>query len=290
MRVLLCTDGLAGSDAATAWLERFGPAEPSALLIVAIAQSPPVSFARSRQLRALNDLIIARSRRACEAARARLEAGWADPSVRLMEGDAHEQVLKAAEEWRAELVVLGRAAISDDGSPLLGSVARMAARHVECSVLLVNRVPGAVRQIVLGMDGSAGAREAIRVLSLFRFNPTPQVLALGVVNSSWRQAIGDDEIPPPIRAALTDMETRQAAEARSMLARTTAGLAGHAIVEIVTPIGTPADVILRAARERAADLVAIGHQGVERVRRLPLGSVAERLLAAASCPILIGRK
>jgi hypothetical protein len=66
MRVLLCTDGLAGSDAATAWLERFLPAEASSLQIVAIAQSPPVSFARSSALRALSDLIIARLRQVCE--------------------------------------------------------------------------------------------------------------------------------------------------------------------------------------------------------------------------------
>jgi len=92
MRVLLCTDGRSGSEAATTWLERFAPAEPSPLLIVAIAQSPPVSFGRSRALRPLNDLIIARSQRACETARARLEAGWPDSGVRLMEGDTHEQI------------------------------------------------------------------------------------------------------------------------------------------------------------------------------------------------------
>ncbi len=290
MRVLLCTDGLAGSDAATAWLERFLPAEPSSLHVVAIAQSPPVSSAPSSALRALSDLIMARSRQAGEAARIRLRDGWPDLSVRLMEGDAHEQVLRAAEEWRAELVVLGRAAISSDDSSLLGSVARMAARHLECSVLVVNRAPASVRQIVLGMDGSPGAREAVRLLSLFRFDPTPHLLALGVVNSWWRQAIGDEEIPPATRAALTAMEARQAAEADAVLSRAAPALAGRAIVETETVVGTPADVILRAAGERAADLVVIGHQGVEKVRRLPLGSVAERLLAAATCPILIGRK
>ena len=290
MRVLLCTDGLAGSDAATAWLERFLPAQPSSLHVVAIAQSPLALSAPASALRMLNDLIVARSRQACEVARSRLRDGWPDLSVRLLEGDAHEQVLKVAEEWRAELVVLGRAAVSNDDSTLLGSVARMAARHLECSVLVVNRAPASVRRIVVGMDGSPGAREAIRLLSLFRFDPTPHVLALGVVNSWWRQAIADEELPPATRAALREMEARQTADAEAVLSRVTPVLAGRAIVETDTVVGAPADVILRASGEGAADLVVIGHQGVGRVRRLPLGSVAERLLAAATCPILIGRK
>ena len=290
MRVLLCTDGLAGSEAATAWLERFPPTTPSLLRVVAIAQSPLALSASSSVLRTLGDLIIARSRQACERARSRLRDGWTDLSVRVMEGDPHEQILRAAEEWSAELVVLGRGASSRDDASLLGSVARMAARHLECSVLVIDRAPAAVHQIVLGMDGSPGAREAARLLSLFRFEPAPRVLALGVVNSWWRLAIGEEEIPPATRAALTDMEARQTFEAGTVLSRAVPGLAGRAIVETETVVGPPADVILRAAAERAADLVAIGHQGLEGVRRLPLGSVAERLLAVAPCPLLIGRK
>ncbi len=288
MRVLLCTDGLAGSDAATTWLERFMPAEPSSLQVVAVAQSPLALSVPSSALRTLGDLIIARSRQACEVARGRIRDGWPDVSVRVMEGDAHEQVLRAAEEWRAELVVLGRGSSHDDSS-LLGSVARMAARHLECSVLVVNRVPAAVQQIVLGMDGSPAARQAARLLSLFRFEPAPRLLALGVVNSWWRHTIGNEEIPPAARAALTEMEARQAAEAKAVLSRAAPAFAGRAIVETETMVGSPADVILRVAGERSADLVVIGHQGIEGVRRLPLGSVAERLLAAAPCPILIGR-
>lgn len=290
MRVLLCTDGLAGSDAATAWLERFPPTEPSSLQVVAIAQSPLALSVPSSALRTLNDLIVARTRRACEVARSLLRDGWPDLGVRLMEGDAHEQVLRAAEEWRAELVVLGRAAVSHDDSSLLGSVARMAARHLECSVLVVNRAPSSVRQIVVGMDGSPGVREAIRLLSLFRFDPAPHLLALGVVNSWWRQAIGDEEIPPATRAALSDMEVRQATDADAILSRVAPVLAGRAIVETQTVVGAPADVILSASSERAADLVVIGNQGGGRIRRLPLGSDAERLVAGATCPILIGRK
>lgn len=289
MRVLLWADSRVGAEAAATWLRRFVPEETSELCIAAATQSAPLWVARSSSsLGALEDLIVARCRDACEAAHGCL-AGWPEPVMRQMDGDPLEQLLRAAEDWRAELVIIGRETDGDTG--VGGGIDRMAARYLPCSVALVNRVPEMMRQVVVGMDGSAGAREAVRLLSGLTFDPGCRVLALGVVNAAWRRAIGDAELtPPPMRAALGDMEAWQAAEMRATLLRTTAGLADSASVEIDTPVGIPADALLRAVGERAADLVAIGHQGTERVRRLPLGPVAERVIAGATCPILIGRR
>jgi nucleotide-binding universal stress UspA family protein len=289
MRVLLFTDGNAGARAATTWLERFAPAEPSALRIVAIAQTPPLPAKSSSALRSLRKLVLDQSRRLCEDARASLEGRWHDLSVDVIEGDPHERLLRAAEAWKPELVVLGRSA-SREPSPSLGSVARLGGYHLECSVLVVDRAPESVREIVLGMDGSASAREATRLLSRFNFTPPPRVLALGIVNAAWRRSLALEDVPPAVRSALDDMEAQEAADARAPLARATATLAGRAIVESDVAIGSPAEVLLDAARQRAADLIAVGHQGLEPVRRLTLGSVAAQLLAAAPCSLLIGRK
>jgi len=289
VRTLLCVDAFAGSEAPVAWLERFGPDEPSPLCIVPVPRSRPVSFASSARLRLFDELIAARSRRACDAARERLRPRWPLATVDLIDGDASEQLLRSAERWGAELVVLDGTARGATSPALAAGVVRMAARHLECSVLVVNRVPDAVREIVLGMDGSPGAREAVRLLSRFRFDPAPRLLALGVVNSWWRETIPEAELPTAISRELAEVEAREAAHLRSMLTRTTAILTGT-VNNVETTVGAPADSILQATRERAADLLVIGHQGIERVRRLPLGSVAESLLSAAPCSILIGRK
>ena len=202
MRVLLCTDGLAGAHAATTWLERFVPSEPSSLCIAAIAQMPPLGLRSSSARSAIQELMLERSRHFCEAARTRLQGHWADLTVHVTDGDPHEGLLRAAEAWKADLVVLGRSA-SGDSSPLLGSVARLAARYLDCSVLLVDREPVSIREFVLGMDGSASAREAVRLLSLFPFAATSRVLALGIVNTSWRHTMDLHEFPPAVRARCT---------------------------------------------------------------------------------------
>lgn len=50
--------------------------------------------------------------------------------------------------------------------------------------------------------------------------------------------------------------------------------------------GTPASVILKAAEEDKADLICLGTHGREGFERLILGSVAEKVLRKAHCPVL----
>lgn len=53
--------------------------------------------------------------------------------------------------------------------------------------------------------------------------------------------------------------------------------------------GSPADRIVRAARSYRADVIVIGTHGRTGLARLFLGSVAERVVGAAPCPVLTVR-
>jgi nucleotide-binding universal stress UspA family protein len=53
--------------------------------------------------------------------------------------------------------------------------------------------------------------------------------------------------------------------------------------------GTPADRIVRAARSYHADVIVIGTHGRTGLARLLLGSVAERVVGTAPCPVLTVR-
>ena len=61
-------------------------------------------------------------------------------------------------------------------------------------------------------------------------------------------------------------------------------------VEAVEREGEPAQIIDDEAREMGADAIAIGTHGRSGLRRLFLGSVAERVLPAAPCPVLTVRR
>jgi len=52
-------------------------------------------------------------------------------------GDIREKIIDAAEEWRADLIVVGSHGRSGIPRFLLGSVAEFVARHAKCSVEIV---------------------------------------------------------------------------------------------------------------------------------------------------------
>jgi universal stress protein A len=59
--------------------------------------------------------------------------------------------------------------------------------------------------------------------------------------------------------------------------------------EYAVRIGTPAEEIVRYASERDIDLIIMGTHGRSGVAHLLLGSVAEHVVRAAPCPVLLVR-
>ncbi len=53
--------------------------------------------------------------------------------------------------------------------------------------------------------------------------------------------------------------------------------------------GNPADVVVRTARTARADLIVIGTHGRTGLSRMFVGSVAARVVATASCPVVTVR-
>jgi imidazoleglycerol phosphate synthase cyclase subunit len=51
--------------------------------------------------------------------------------------------------------------------------------------------------------------------------------------------------------------------------------------------GLPADIICRIARKENYDLIIIGNRGLNRLKRVLLGSISSKVVAAAHCPVLV---
>lgn len=72
---------------------------------------------------------------------------------------------------------------------------------------------------------------------------------------------------------------------------TLGGRPSHANVDfyVHARIGQPAEQILELAREIGADLIFIGSHGIAGLERLLLGSVSERVVREAKCPVMVVR-
>jgi nucleotide-binding universal stress UspA family protein len=76
-------------------------------------------------------------------------------------------------------------------------------------------------------------------------------------------------------------------EAEQSLARYKSDLDARGLsVECVVREGYPASVILDEAANQPADLIVIGTHGLSGLRHLLLGSIAERVVQKAPCPVL----
>jgi nucleotide-binding universal stress UspA family protein len=55
-------------------------------------------------------------------------------------------------------------------------------------------------------------------------------------------------------------------------------------------VGRPEEGILRAAQYKQASLIIVGSHGRTGLKRLLMGSVAERVIGHAPCPVLVVKK
>ena len=139
-------------------------------------------------------------------------------------------------------------------------------------------------EILCGIDFSRGAEATLEAAAdLARRHGG--ALTLLHVREPLPAAGGKGFVPPP---GLTEAESveigRQLERWRAEAARMSGGE-----VRAEAATGAPASEIVRRAREKPFDLVVVGTHGRTGLRRLMLGSVAERVVREAPCPVLVVR-
>lgn len=203
------------------------------------------------------------------------------------DGVDYAQIVRRAEKWRADLVVVG--AHGRGGlERVFGGVADKVVRYAHAEVLVARPAKG-MGPVVAATDLSepslraiaAGAREARRLGALLDVVHAVDTMG-GAYFSALAAAFG---APPVAPSAEVQAQARQAhvATIEQMILR--AGAQGRAVVLD----GTPAAEILRYAEEKGARLVVVASHGHTALRRIALGSVAEKVIRSAHAPVLVAR-
>lgn len=135
-------------------------------------------------------------------------------------------------------------------------------------------------RVLCPVDLSEASAHAVRYAHRLARVEAADLLVQHVQLPLFVAAPGLPEVAEALTAADTDALT---ADTRAFLQR--AGLAEPSPA-VVIDSGRPADEILaRAVRERA-DLIVMGTHGASGIRHLMLGSVTEKVLRRAGCPVL----
>jgi nucleotide-binding universal stress UspA family protein len=246
------------------------------------------------------DAVRAEARQIAEAACAVLQPRWPRSRVEVADsdafGDPREAILRACQH--VDLVVLGARGLGTVKGFLLGSVTIAVARYAPCSVLVAKGVPRPVQRALVGIDGSEGAADAVRVMAgLGTGLRAVNLTLLGVVEEIRYPSTALSALRRNFRAALKELYLERRTELERRVTAAVGPLKPQvAQVEAVIEVGRPAAALVAAANRLHCDVVVVGSRGLSALERLVLGgvsprvligSVSERVLRHARCPVLI---
>ncbi|MFO7955308.1 universal stress protein [Thioalkalivibrio sp.] len=265
--ILLATDGSEFSEAAENVALNLAPRCGARLVVARIiptdtqhdALAPPRSHETSVAGQGDLDGLEKRAR----------EAG-VDASVILRHGvDRHQEIVAIAQEFKAGLLVIGRRERGELARLMMGDATRKVVGLAPCNVMVVPREAQAPhRGLLVGTDGSGlGDQAVLAAIELAGCCDLPLTIATVAVPGQ-----SDDR-----RKEGVETVQRLQGEARERGLRTDA----------TTEEGCPERALLDIAHRDRRDLIVLGSHGRTGLNRLLMGSVSERVIGGADCPVLV---
>lgn len=194
--------------------------------------------------------------------------------TRVAIGKPAEELIAAATDVQADLVVVGSRGLGVAGSAVFGSVSAHLVDHAPCPVLVVRKPE--LSRMLLASDGTRSSRAIPSILATwgdaFRGIPV-EVLSVAHPDGGL-QRDGPDEV------AMHEGIARQVAD--EMLE-----LGWHSAATV--RVGDPPREIVAEAGAWDADLIVTGSRGIGTLQRLIVGSVAHDVLMHVGASVLVMR-
>lgn len=216
------------------------------------------------------------------------------------------KILNKAQEWKADLIVVGSHGRSRVEKFFLGSVALKVLSESFCSVRIVRA--GAAEddsptRIVIGVDGSAESDAAIHLLATRHWRQGSSAHLITAIDTVLSTVLFGDDLSVGQMTPITipddsfikeewrtqgDEETtvwvkKMHEEYKSKLQK--AGL----IVSSFIKDGDPKVILVKEARRWGAECIFVGAAGHGRMERFLLGSVSAAIAARAHCSVEVIR-
>ena len=290
MRILVGSDLGAASDEAVRQAINLARAEQAELAVCHVLPEPQLRTLFPEEHERDIQVLAAIEPRTAAALRVQVEQLQPAPAVPfdvfVEQGSAYAELVDRAEQWHADLIVIGNHGRSELKHFFLGSVAEKVARHAPCTALIARKSPEGAVLVATDLSDpaqlaiSAGAREATR-------RKRPLVVVHVSDSLSRRTApamalLGTNPIEDsPEIARERDNLVRQIIE--NSLKR----LEDEAEIRLVS--GNPSEEILRLVNSLPAELLVLGTRGRGNVARIMLGGVATHMVESAPCSVLAVR-
>ena len=288
-RVLVASDGSPSARAAVATSVIFPwPRDTRAHGLVAWGLDAPPG-----RLKRVVDVLVRNATRISADARRVLGRRWPKAEVVVSHRAPVAAIVDEARRLRAGAIVVGWRGHGAFRRLLMGSVSRDVVRRAGRPVLVVRRRPRDARTFVVGTDGSANARRAVRFLATLAPPRGGQVTVVRI-EEPMPTPISIGRFPASIRAILRSevakINGERLARARRDVDAAAAMLARRGWrVRKSVGLGTPLFELMRTVAASRAGVLVVGARGRGGIERLLLGSVAEGALNQSPVPVLVVR-
>jgi universal stress protein A len=138
---------------------------------------------------------------------------------------------------------------------------------------------GRPARIVVAVDDTAAAREALRVAESLARRSGATIVLLHVARPRWSSF----DLGPAVLGAFA----RSTADAWALLGRARRALGAHIPATAEVLHGKPGPAIARRAAELGAELLVVGSHGRGGLERWLFGSTSDDILRRASCPVVV---
>lgn len=194
------------------------------------------------------------------------------------EGETYERIVDLADAENCDVIVVGRRGRRHFERALVGSVTARVIGHTQRDVLVVpnNTVLG-WRKILVATDGSKYSAVAVDKAVAFAKSYGGGLVVVSIVDVPTEfYAEAPKAVEDMIRKAKEyTAAVKKQAEAAGVKAET---FIGEAEAD---------EAIIKLAAEQGVDMIVVGSHGRTGLRRLLMGSVTEKVIGNAPCPVLV---
>ena len=208
------------------------------------------------------------------------------PEVAVRTGTPTRLIREAIDQHSPDLLIVGPHRKRPVRDVLEGTIAEKILGTRQCPLLIVQgKADAAYRNVLLALDISSECGAAVRAAEALVLNKSAQAMVMHVAEPPYQGMLRSAGVAANEVVSYVESSKREAAVlVRDLLKRESAD---HARYGIVIGDSHPAPAIRRAMEMYQPDLLVMGTGGIGRMRRALIGSVANQLMDAAACDVLV---
>jgi nucleotide-binding universal stress UspA family protein len=143
-------------------------------------------------------------------------------------------------------------------------------------------------KILLPTDGSKYAEKAAKHAIWTAYKSDAEIIALNVVDTSSLVGLPAEDLTVRVTEILKEEAHQSLDRVEELVEEFKKEESISKDIKLIkeTKEGSPADVILKTVEDEGVDLIIMGTSGKHGLDRFLLGSVTEKVVRSANCPVL----